>query len=294
MRPAALLAALLLAMPAQARVLSQLGAVGFPVGDGTGVSQSSADGRYLNDDTDDTTSGRLTVTGVAPNSTNTSGTLVLNPASCTAGRPLFSGLANSVNKFLVDCDGNATVAGTLGVTGIVTLAGATPEFSLTSGSLEFDLGSRRYRFNAVNSTLVFENTSGTAQDATIIANSLFLNTVTQTSLGNVNHYMRYANKVATSFASTTGNVLTPTSNYHTCGCTSGSTCQFTVTETSMNDGQQLIIHGATAQQCIAVDTAGALELNASANFTIDAGDSLTLTYDSNRSAWVEDARSNNN
>ncbi len=54
---------------------------------------------------------QLTLTAVAASSTNTAGTLVLNPASCTAGRPLFAGLANSIDRFLITCDGQVNQSG---------------------------------------------------------------------------------------------------------------------------------------------------------------------------------------
>jgi hypothetical protein len=96
------------------------------------------------------------------------------------------------------------------------------------------------------------------------------------------------------WASTTGNIMTPTSSLSYCSCSSGSDCAFVVSETGAIDGQILNVVTSTAQTCTATQTAGQLLLAGAANYTMGQYDTLVLIYQSSpASAWIELSRSNN-
>ena len=60
------------------------------------------------------------------------------------------------------------------------------------------------------------------------------------------------------------------------------------------DGQTVTIEGTSNDNMLELVDGNGLQLNASTNFTLGQGDTITLHYNSDRDIWVEDYRSTNN
>ena len=83
--------------------------------------------------------------------------------------------------------------------------------------------------------------------------------------------------------------LTPATPLVKCVCNDANTCDITMGETGILDGQEVRISNTSANACDFADTAGVSELAGA--FAMGQYDSLTLLYITDR--WVETSRSDN-
>lgn len=88
------------------------GLTGSSFGPGPGgMARGAADDTYLNDDADDTTSGKLTVTKDPASGTCVNAALVVNPATSAADELFFCAADNGTSVFQCDKEGDCTVIG---------------------------------------------------------------------------------------------------------------------------------------------------------------------------------------
>lgn len=125
--------------------------------------------------TSGTFTGQVTTTRDPANSTNTSASLLVNPATSAANEPLLGVLDNGTTRFLVDKEGdtstagNATITGTLGVTG--ALSGTSGTFSTTLGVTGVTTTTGGLSVGAGNGTLLRLATGTASLDFTALAAS---------------------------------------------------------------------------------------------------------------------------
>lgn len=96
--------------------------------------------------------------------------------------------------------------------------------------------------------------------------------------------------------STCGGATVITSNILQTICNDADGCIFTISESGMSavTPQTLVIHGPAANHLDVDTSAGVIQLNAAAGaMVMDQYDTLTLAYDGQSTAWVEQARSAN-
>lgn len=136
-----ILLALLLAIPiviyAQTRLRSRGAEVSITNAGGVAITPFTGQAVAITGDT--TVTGALTSTAQLKttrdpaNTTNTSASLLVNPATSASNEPLLGILDNGTTRFLIDKEGDATIAGLATINGGLTL-GAASNLTLDSGT----------------------------------------------------------------------------------------------------------------------------------------------------------------